>query len=63
MPKRRKSKQGELWAVKTLAKAQVHHGRPCAEAMRDAEDILRWRLGANAPGWRVYRLAQALAAK
>jgi hypothetical protein len=56
---KRKSRQGELWAVATL-KPQDHRSRPSAEAMRDAEDILRWRLGPKAPGWRVYRLAQAL---
>ena len=30
------------------------------EAMREAKEILTWRLGPNAPGWRIYRLAQAL---
>jgi hypothetical protein len=30
------------------------------EAMRDARDIVEWRLGPDAPGWRVFRLAQAL---
>lgn len=55
MARRRKSKQGELFAV------EKHRGRPAAEAMQDAEDILRWTLGPNPPGWRVYRLALALA--
>jgi hypothetical protein len=31
-----------------------------SEAMRDAEDILKWRVGPNVPGWRIARLAQAL---
>ena len=31
-----------------------------SEAMRDAEDILRWRIGPNVPGWRIARLAQAM---
>jgi hypothetical protein len=31
-----------------------------SEAMRDAEDILKWRIGPNVPGWRIARLAQAL---
>jgi hypothetical protein len=31
-----------------------------SQAMRDAKDILEWRLGPDAPGWRVFRLAQAL---
>lgn len=31
-----------------------------SEAMRDAEDILKWRLGPKVPGWRIARLAQAL---
>jgi hypothetical protein len=73
MAKRRKSKlramaeAGDPWAIKTLAKARAQAMAPArpkdpafAEAMRDAADILEWRLGANAPGWRVFRLAQAL---
>ena len=31
-----------------------------SEAMRDAEDILKWRIGPKVPGWRIARLAQAL---
>lgn len=31
-----------------------------AEAMRDARDILQWRVGPNVPEWRVYRLAIAI---
>jgi hypothetical protein len=31
-----------------------------SEAMRDAEDILKWRIGPNVPGWRIARLAQAM---
>jgi hypothetical protein len=31
-----------------------------SEAMRDAEDILKWRVGRNVPSWRIARLAQAL---
>jgi hypothetical protein len=31
-----------------------------SEAMRDAEDILKWRVGPNVPGWRIARLAQAM---
>ena len=31
-----------------------------SEAMRDAEDILKWRIGPNVPGWRIARLAQAI---
>jgi len=30
------------------------------QAMRDATDIRRWTDGPNAPGWRIYRLAEAL---
>ena len=58
---------GDPWAIKTLAKARAQAMAPArpkdpafSEAMRDATDILEWRLGPNAPGWRVYRLAQAL---
>jgi hypothetical protein len=29
-------------------------------AMRDARDILRWRVGPHVPEWRVHRLALAL---
>ena len=32
-----------------------------AEAMRDARDVIEWRLGPNAPEWRIFRLAQAMA--
>ena len=73
MAKRRKSKlkamaeAGDPWAIKTLAKARAQAMAPArpkdpafAEAMRDAKDLLEWRLGPNAPGWRVFRLAQAL---
>jgi hypothetical protein len=31
-----------------------------SEAMRDAEDILKWRVGPNVLGWRIARLAQAM---
>lgn len=31
-----------------------------AAAMRDAREILQWRVGPNVPEWRVYRLAMAL---
>jgi len=31
-----------------------------SEAMREAEDVLRWRVGPNVPGWRIAQLAQAL---
>lgn len=64
---------GNPWAIETLAKARAgataHAAAamrealstgPFAEAMRDARDILEWRLGPNPPRWRVYRLAQAL---
>jgi hypothetical protein len=58
---------GDLSAIETLAKARAQAMAPArpkdpafAEAMRDATDILTWRLGPNRPGWRVYRLAQVL---
>jgi hypothetical protein len=31
-----------------------------SEAMPDAEDILKWRIGPRVQGWRIARLAQAL---
>ena len=31
-----------------------------SEAMRDAAEILRWRVGPKVPVWRIARLAQAL---
>ena len=31
-----------------------------SEAMHVAEDVVKWRVGPNAPGWRIARLAQAL---
>lgn len=34
-----------------------------AEAMRDARDILQWRIGPNPPEWRVERLAEALSGR
>lgn len=30
-----------------------------SEAMREAADILKWRIGPNVPSWRIARLAQA----
>ena len=57
---------GDPWAIKTLAEAQARRRQASAkdaalsEAMRAATDIVTWRFGPNAPGWRVHRLAQAL---
>jgi hypothetical protein len=31
-----------------------------SQAMRDAEEILKWRVGPRVPGWRIARLAKAL---
>jgi hypothetical protein len=56
---------GNPWAVRMLAQARQQAQSPAkdaafSEAMRDAEDIRRWTDGPNAPGWRIYRLAQVL---
>lgn len=54
--------EGNRWAVAAEAGLRTK-GRAWIDAMDDAADIRHWTDGPNAPGWRIYRLAQARSGK